>query len=141
MSAPSQAVLIASSGRSPAGRADERVSDAERTAVADELSKHYTEGRLDQEEFDQRLNQAMAAKTYRDLAGLLQDLPQGDLPVVPAAPVRPRRRRTGLGKLILIVLIAIVLVSAAHAVTWMLGPVLWIALICAIAVLVARRRR
>ena len=140
MSAPSQAVLIASSGRSPAGRADERVSDAERTAVADELSKHYTEGRLDQEEFDQRLNQAMAAKTYRDLAGLLQDLPQADAPVVPAAPVR-RRRRTGLGKLILIVLIAIVLVSAAHAVTWMLGPVLWIALICAIVVLAARRHR
>ena len=140
MSAPSQAVLIASSERSPAGRADERVSDAERTAVADELSKHYTEGRLDQEEFDQRLNQAMAAKTYRDLAGLLQDLPQADAPVVPAAPVR-RRRGTGLGKLILIVLIAIVLVSAAHAGTWMLGPVLWIALICAIVVLAARRHR
>ncbi|HYY19773.1 MAG TPA: DUF1707 domain-containing protein, partial [Streptosporangiaceae bacterium] len=61
-------------GQGPAP-ADLRVSDAERQAVADALSQHFGEGRLDQAEFDERLSQAMNAKTYRDLDGLLTDLP------------------------------------------------------------------
>ena len=56
-------------------QADLRVSDADRQAVADQLSKHFADGRLDQAEFDERLSQAMNAKTYRDLDGLLTDLP------------------------------------------------------------------
>ena len=56
-------------------QADLRVSDADRQAVADQLSKHFADGRLDQAEFDERLSQAMGAKTYRDLDGLLTDLP------------------------------------------------------------------
>jgi len=59
-------------GRPPS---DLRVSDADRQAVADQLSKHFADGRLDQAEFDERLSQAMGAKTYRDLDGLLTDLP------------------------------------------------------------------
>src|ERR1700760_4706930 len=61
-------------GQGPAP-ADLRVSDAERKAGADQLSKHFADGRLDQAEFDERLSQAMNAKTYRDLDGLLTDLP------------------------------------------------------------------
>jgi len=40
-----------------------RVSDAERTEVADHLAAHFSEGRLNQAEFDERVAQAMNAKT------------------------------------------------------------------------------
>ena len=44
-----------------------RVSDAERNAVAERLGTHYSDGRLDQAEFDERVGRAMAAKTRGDL--------------------------------------------------------------------------
>jgi Domain of unknown function (DUF1707) len=64
-----------------------RVSDAERGEVADRLSKHYGDGRLDQAEFNERLDQAMRAKTRQDLNGLFTDLPEGEA-AANAAPGR-----------------------------------------------------
>jgi len=58
--------------------AEVRASDAERTEVAERLSKHYSDGRLDQAEFNERLDRAMNAKTRADFNGLFYDLP--DLP-------------------------------------------------------------
>lgn len=58
------------------GGADYRASDAERTEVADRLSKHYQEGRLDQAEFNERLDRAMNAKTRGEFHGLFADLPE-----------------------------------------------------------------
>ncbi len=55
---------------------DLRASDAERRAVADELAKHFTEGRLDQLELDERLDRALRAKTRGQLARPLADLPR-----------------------------------------------------------------
>src|SRR5487761_1380766 len=52
-----------------------RVSDAERNEVAERLATHYSDGRLDQAEFDERVGRAMAAKTRGDLDGLFDDLP------------------------------------------------------------------
>ncbi len=52
-----------------------RVSDAEREAAAAELREHFTSGRLDQEELDQRLTAVFAAKTRGDLSALFTDLP------------------------------------------------------------------
>ena len=49
-----------------------RVSDAERHEIADILSKHFADGRLDDVEFNERLDKAMRAKTRGDLAGLLE---------------------------------------------------------------------
>ena len=43
-----------------------RVSDAERQAVADRLAEHFSSGRLDQAEFDERVGRAMGAKTHAD---------------------------------------------------------------------------
>jgi len=60
------------------GTGDMRASDAERADVADRLSKHYQDGRLDQAEFNERLDRAMNAKTRADFSGLFSDLP--DLP-------------------------------------------------------------
>ncbi len=67
-----------------------RVSDAERQSVTDRLSEHFAAGRLDQAEFDERVSQAMNAKTRGDLSGLFADLPDTGAPAVPA---HIRRRR------------------------------------------------
>ena len=69
-----------------------RVSDADRAAVADRLASHFSEGRLDQAEFDQRLDRAMRATTRADLVGLLSDLPEG-MAAPDDDPHRPRGQR------------------------------------------------
>ncbi len=58
--------------------ADMRVGDAERAEIADSLAKHFSDGRLDEPEFSERLDKAMRAKTMADLSGLLSDLPSGE---------------------------------------------------------------
>jgi DUF1707 SHOCT-like domain len=89
-----------------------RVSDAERADVADRLSKHYSDGRLDQAEFNERLDRAMKAKTQSDLNGLFADLPATEDPgkqvrerSAPPPTRRPRHRIIGL---VLIIVIAAV---------------------------------
>src|SRR5215472_17529589 len=64
---------------SPSGAAM-RIGDAERTDVADRLAKHFSDGRLDETEFGERLDRAMRAKTMADLSGLLADLPPDSAP-------------------------------------------------------------
>jgi Domain of unknown function (DUF1707) len=69
-----------------------RVSDAERSVIADRLARHFSDGRLDQAEFEDRLDRAMRAKTRADLIGLLSDLPEG-LPAPGGDPERARSQR------------------------------------------------
>jgi hypothetical protein len=52
-----------------------RVGTEERDAVADILRREHVAGRLDNTEFDERLEQCLSAKTYRELDDLLTDLP------------------------------------------------------------------
>ena len=53
--------------------------------VAERLSHHFADGRLDQAEFSARLDRATGAKTRRDLDGLFDDLPRlADEPSPPA---------------------------------------------------------
>ena len=74
--------------RTTADRAGLRVSDAERDAVAAELAEHLKDGRLDTAEFDERVGQAVTAKTRGDLDRLVADLPRPD----PVPPPAARRR-------------------------------------------------
>ncbi len=84
-----------------------RVSDAERADMADRLARHYGDGRLDQAEFNARLDKALRATTVADLAGLLADLPDGQrVPLLspvpddgPAAQAGRRRHQRRLLKL------------------------------------------
>ena len=147
-SAPAGGVRGLGAGRAVASQLAMRVSDAERMEVADELARHYGEGRLDESEFTLRLDQVMAATTFRDLSGVLQDLP----------PLRPAPRpdghasrasrdgrpahgagRAGL-KVAVLALLVILLVGISHAVAWALALVVWICLACLMAVAVMRRR-
>jgi hypothetical protein len=59
-----------------------------RTELADRLAAHFGEGRLNQAEFDERVAQAMNAKTRGDLSGLFDDLPEPGPAGTPGAPVR-----------------------------------------------------
>jgi hypothetical protein len=81
-----------------------RASDDERNAVADKLSHHYAEGRLDETEFKTRLDAAMSATTRGDLNGLFHDLPKLPEP----APPPPTRRQRTLPWLLLVAFAALV---------------------------------
>lgn len=70
------------------GDARIRASDADRERVAAALREHLAAGRLTIEEFEDRLEQAFAAKTLGDLEGLMADLPGGDLESLKAATVQ-----------------------------------------------------
>ena len=102
-----------------------RISDAERTEVADRLSKHYSDGRLDQAEFNERLDRAMNAKTQADLNGLFADLPATDEPDKAAKAVkavrqpdqRPRTRRP-VQRVLGLILITVVAIFVARALMW-----------------------
>jgi hypothetical protein len=125
-----------------------RISDADRAEVAERLSKHYGEGRLDQAELDERLDQAMRAKTWSDLDGLFADLPDADgqaaqLPRQDTLPQPPRERRPR-HRLAFLVLIVVIAAAAGHALAQFYLPWLWIALLIVLVFRygpVARRRR
>ena len=125
-----------------------RVSDVERNAVTERLATHYSDGRLDQAEFDERVGRAMAAKTRGDLDGLFDDLPDLEpsgasrdaRPGDPAVPHR-RRRRGGLGRMILLVVLVIAALSiTSHVLTAFayFVPWFWIAALVAVVLLVNR---
>jgi len=89
-----------------------RVSDAERHEIAEQLSKHFSDGRLDNAEFEERMGRAMSAKTRADLAGLLTDLPRLDPSGMQASPPPPHRRRPRLIAILALVFVAMVVASS-----------------------------
>ncbi len=62
-------------GDRPAER-QRRIGDAERDRAAGYLQEHMAQGRLDAEEFDERVTKALGAKTAADLDPLFTDLPE-----------------------------------------------------------------
>lgn len=71
------------------GRQQEvRASDTDRDNTIATLRKHHVEGRLDWEEFAERLDRASQARTREQLRELLADLPLPAEPGVPAGPAR-----------------------------------------------------
>ncbi|MGW2177148.1 DUF1707 SHOCT-like domain-containing protein [Streptomyces sp. NPDC001732] len=60
-----------------------RASDADREAVVEQLREAAADGRIDMEELDIRLGQALSARTHAELAPLTEDLG----PVVPVEPL------------------------------------------------------
>ncbi|WP_031478386.1 DUF1707 SHOCT-like domain-containing protein [Streptomyces bicolor] len=58
-----------------------RASDADRERVAEVLRDALAEGRLDMEEFEERLDATYKARTYGELAPITRDLPVGTVAV------------------------------------------------------------
>ncbi|GAA1188510.1 DUF1707 SHOCT-like domain-containing protein [Pseudonocardia alaniniphila] len=67
---------------------DMRAGDVDREQVLDRLRIAHAEGRLDLDEFDERITSTLAARTYADLRALTVDLP-GQPPSPPAATTPP----------------------------------------------------
>ena len=100
-----------------------RIGDAERNEVSELLSMHYSDGRLDAAEFQERLDRAMNAKTRADLSGLLVDLPRLQAPEQAAAVQTPPRHRPRLLRLALFTFIAIWIVSIVSTTArWVFWP-------------------
>jgi len=82
-------------------------SEADREAAQAVLKQAFEDERLNQDEFESRLGQAMAARTQGELAQLTRDLPS--VPgSTPGSTPRPRRRRrwvlpTGIAAAVLLV--------------------------------------
>ena len=84
-----------------AGRGRMRASHADREQVIDTLKAVFVQGMLAKDEFDLRVGQAFASRTYAELAAVTADLPaeptaaqppkparaQGELPVLRPGPV------------------------------------------------------
>jgi len=83
-----------------AGRGDLRASHGDREQVIGALKAAFVQGRLAKDEFDLRVGQAFASRTYADLAVLTADIPAGLAAAQPSqppwAPGEPRLPRPGL---------------------------------------------
>jgi hypothetical protein len=64
-----------------------RAASADRERAVDVLKAGFAEGRLTQEEYNERMGRAYAARTYGELAALTADLPAGAVPAVWPVPV------------------------------------------------------
>lgn len=74
-----------------AGRGHLRASHADREQMIDTLKAAFVQGRLAKDEFDARIGQALASRTYAELAMVTADIPAGLAGAQP--PRKPPRRR------------------------------------------------
>ena len=71
-----------------AGRGHLRASHADREQVIGTLKAAFVQGMLAKDEFSQRVGQALAARTYAELAALTADLPAKPAAAQPLKPTR-----------------------------------------------------
>ena len=103
-----------------------RAADADREATSERLRRHHAEGRLDAEEFHERIDRCYQAKTVGELEQLVTDLP----------PEPTTERRVQLPRLRMIplvpIVVAIVVISAvtgphhSHFGLWLLIPLFFV---------------
>lgn len=71
--------------------------DADRDRAVNVLKEAFTEGRLRQEEYEERIGDAYRARTYADLDRLTADIPHPIPPTFQPAPVPPYPQPMGYG--------------------------------------------
>jgi hypothetical protein len=95
----------------------QRIGDAEREEAMGLLAQHYADGRLEHEEYDERLDAIWTARTRADLDPIFEDLPR-------RAPERPARGRGPRGwrsvPFVPIAAVLIVLSILTHLPFWIL---------------------
>ena len=70
-----------------------RASRADRERVIDLLKAAFVQGRLDRDEFDARIGQAVASRTYGELAAVTAGIPAELTAAPPSRPPGRARRR------------------------------------------------
>lgn len=108
-----------------------RIGTVERNRTVEALEDHAAAGRLDFDEFEERVGQAYAARTAADLARLLVDLP-GRTEAEPSrepVSVTPAARRfnwSALGPYLMVNLMMVVIWASSGAgyfwPMWVMGP-------------------
>lgn len=118
-----------------AGRSRLRASDADREQVIEVLKAAFVHGRVTKDEFDARVGQAFASRTYAELAAVTADIPAGQIAdQPPSKPVRPPMSHAA--KAHRCVVIALVMMTVARFAPG--GPALLLfAPLCLTALLVA----
>ena len=104
-----------------------RISDSDRERAMADLATHYADGRLDHEEYDERLDAIWTARTRADLAVIFSDLPRPQ-PQPARTPARaPGRPGPGFRLPLLPVLAVLVVLSViAEAPLFLLiFPLMW----------------
>jgi hypothetical protein len=105
---------------------EQRIGDEDRERASTELRRHFTEGRLDTDEFSARLEEAWAAKTGADLDHALRNLPR---PPVGPPPAGPHRRRPPTFLPVVAVVIGVAALAGARwAVVWLLAAAVFVLL-------------
>jgi hypothetical protein len=78
---------------STAGRGRPRASHADREQVIDTLKAAFVQGLLTKDELDARVGQALASRTYAELAAVTTGIPAGPAPAQPLRePARAQAR-------------------------------------------------
>ncbi len=124
--------------RPVAAAPEQRIGDDDRERASSELRRHFTEGRLDTDEFSARLEEAWAAKTGAELDHALRDLPRP--PVGPPPAVYRRRPPTFLPVVVVVIGVA-VLAGARWAVVWLIVAAVFVLFRSRAAVLRSRAGR
>ena len=100
-----------------------RAADADRQKVADQLKSALDEGRLSLHEYDDRVKEAYAARTYADLLGLVTDLPTPGLRAEEVSARRQAELRREARKLPMALMVLWTIwgaVAAVNLVVWVL---------------------
>jgi|ERR1700677_3569093 hypothetical protein len=79
--------------RVAAARGRLRASDADREQIVDTLKAAFVQGRLTKDEFDARIGQTLASRTYAELVTVTVGIPAR--PAVAQPPRRPPQRQMG----------------------------------------------
>jgi hypothetical protein len=108
---------------------DLRVSQAERDEVVTVLAGHFADGRLTVEEYEERVETALAARTGRDLEPLLEDLPAPDPRPVPTRTHRrpePTSMRHPVipARLLAVAAVVVLAIATGPWALWLLWPAL-----------------
>ena len=99
-----------------------RIADSDRERAMADLAGHYADGRLDHEEYDERLDAIWTARTRADLAVLFSDLPRPQA-TYPPAQARPRASTAGPRRrfpLLPVIAVLVLLSALTHAPFWLL---------------------
>ena len=114
-----------------------RVGTADRERALAALSEHFSQGRLEVGEFEERAGMAAASRTFGDLVPVFADLPGGlsaalavpdaTPPRAPRKKPRPRPAGAGLGRAIpasaLLLMLLLVIVVSHGWLFFMLFPI------------------
>lgn len=102
-----------------------RASDGERERAADALRRHHADGRLTTDEFEQRMERALAARTLGDLDALFTDLPRLPAPDREKRPARLWLWPPGAAFPLVAAVVVVVMLSSAH-IFWLAWPLVFV---------------